>query len=124
MLTIRRLSWIGACLLGAGIVAIIGATCLYASSRGGPQWMVGREISIFLKLSALTAVAVVIDIAWRAFALADSALELKTHDHEMTPSENVEVSGGRIPGERSRQTFIRRDRPVLQVGEVPRARVK
>lgn len=99
MPTIRRLPWIGACLLGAGIVAIIGATCLYAASHGGPHWMVGREISIFMKLSALTAVAVVVDIAWRAFAPADSALEHKRHDQEMRPTEHVKMSRFRMPGE-------------------------
>ena len=57
-LPVRPLPWIGACLLGGAIVVLIGATCLYAASYGGPAWMAGREVSVFLKLSALTAVAV------------------------------------------------------------------
>ena len=65
---VRTLPWLGACLLGGAIVVVIGATCLYAATYGGPAWMAGREVSVFLKLSALTAVAVVADICWRAFS--------------------------------------------------------
>jgi hypothetical protein len=59
--------------MGAAIVVVFGAACLYAASHGGPGWMVGRELSIFLKLSAVTAAAVAADICWRTIAPAAKA---------------------------------------------------
>lgn len=82
---IRRLPWISACLLGACIVVIIGISCHYAALHGGPLWMAGREVSIFLKLSALTAVAVVVDICWHALVPPEPADEQKRDDHEILP---------------------------------------
>ena len=67
--------WLGACLLGGLIVVVFGAACLYAASHGGPAWMAGNEFSIFLKLSAVTAVAVVADICWRTVAPVSAAAE-------------------------------------------------
>lgn len=93
MPTPRHLPWIGACLLGGAIVVVIGATCLYAASHGGPAWMAGREVSIFLKLSALTAVAVVVDICWRALAPMPAS---EAVDHAPTRQE---ITGSRVPGE-------------------------
>ena len=58
-MSVNQSKWLGACFLGGLIVVVFGAACLYAASHGGPAWMVGNEFSIFLKLSAVTAVAVV-----------------------------------------------------------------
>lgn len=90
----RHLPWIGACLLGGAIVVVIGATCLYAASYGGPAWMAGREASIFLKLSALTAVAVVVDICWRALAPPMPASDAVDH-----ASARPKITSARVPGE-------------------------
>lgn len=90
-LPVRPLPWIGACLLGGAIVVVIGATCLYAATYGGPAWMAGREVSVFLKLSALTAVAVVADICWRAFSPVRAEGD-GGGDHETSLVEPVEGS--------------------------------
>ena len=90
-LPVRTLPWIGACLLGGAIVVLIGATCLYAASYGGPAWMAGREVSVFLKLSALTVVAVVADICWRAFSPIRAEGD-GGDDHETPLVQPVEVS--------------------------------
>ena len=94
MPTLRHLPWIGACLLGGAIVVVIGATCLYAASYGGPAWMAGQEASIFLKLSALTAVAVVVDICWRALAPPMPVSDAVDH-----ASTRPEIASARVPGE-------------------------
>ena len=72
-MSVNKSKWLGACILGGMIVVVFGAACIYAASHGGPAWMAGREFSIFLKLSAVTAVAVVADICWRAVAPASKA---------------------------------------------------
>lgn len=64
----RNSTWLGACLLGAVIVGVFGAACLYAASHSGPGWMAGREFSVFLKFSAVTAAVVVADILWKSVA--------------------------------------------------------
>ncbi|HTN40479.1 MAG TPA: hypothetical protein VLZ84_04960 [Asticcacaulis sp.] len=79
-MTARNSTWLGACLLGAVIVVVFGAACLYAASHGGPGWMAGRELSIFLKLSAVTAAAVVVDILWT----------------RIPPTAEVKVDGGPV----------------------------
>ena len=69
MPTHDRSKWLGACLLGGAIIVVFGAACLYAASHASPAWMAGRELPIFLKLSAITVVAVAADICWRAVAI-------------------------------------------------------
>lgn len=54
------------CLLAFLIVAIFGAICLRVASTGGPAWIEGHELEIFLKLAGLTAAAAVAEISWRA----------------------------------------------------------
>jgi hypothetical protein len=81
-LSINTSKWLGACLLGGLIVTVFGAACLYAASHGGPAWMAGHEVSIFLKLSAVTAVAVVADICWRAVTPAAKADGFGDDEHE------------------------------------------
>jgi len=49
---------------GAAIVAVFGAACAYAGQAGGPAWMAGRELEIFLKLCAVTASLVIADVCW------------------------------------------------------------
>ena len=78
----RNSTWLGACLLGGVIVVVFGAACLYAASHGGPGWMAGRELSIFLKLSAVTAAAVVADILWTS--IAPAAVVKKIDDEPLT----------------------------------------
>jgi len=33
---------------------------------GGPEWMEGRELEVFLKLAGLTVAAAIAEISWRA----------------------------------------------------------
>ena len=47
------------------IMAVFGGTCLYVASAGGPAWLEGNEMDVFLKLAALTLVAAVAEISWR-----------------------------------------------------------
>ena len=57
-------NWLVSLATGAAIVAVFGVTCAYAAQSGGPAWMTGREMEIFLKLAAITATLVVADICW------------------------------------------------------------
>ena len=57
-------NWLVSLATGAAIVAVFGATCAYAAQSGGPAWMTGREMEVFLKLSAITASLVIADICW------------------------------------------------------------
>jgi hypothetical protein len=42
--------------------------CLHATHRGGPVWLEGRELALFLKLTLATIAFVMIDLAWKARA--------------------------------------------------------
>jgi hypothetical protein len=57
-------NWLVSLATGAAIVGVFGVTCAYAAQTGGPAWMTGREMEIFLKLSAITASLVIADICW------------------------------------------------------------
>lgn len=57
-------NWLVSLATGAAIVAVFGVTCAYAAQAGGPAWMAGREMEIFLRLSAITASLVIADICW------------------------------------------------------------
>lgn len=91
-MSVNKSKWLGACFLGGAIVMVFGAACLYATSHGGPGWMAGREFSIFLKLSAVTAVAVVADICWRTVTPAGRA-DGSGDDVEAASNERDEVLG-------------------------------
>lgn len=55
-------------LLAFLIIAIFGAICLRVASSGGPEWLIGQEFEVFLKLAGLTTVAAVAEICWRAIS--------------------------------------------------------
>jgi hypothetical protein len=65
---IKTADWIMTCLLGFVIVLVFGAACLHVATVGGPEWIAGEEVEIFLKFAALTAAAVVAEICWKAVA--------------------------------------------------------
>ena len=89
-MSVNQSKWLGACFLGGLIVVVFGAACLCAASHGGPAWMVGNEFSIFLKLSAVTAVAVVADICWRTVAPARTADEQAGDELLASPQASVD----------------------------------
>lgn len=65
---IKTADWLMSCFLGFVIVAVFGAACLHVASGGGPAWLIGQEVEIFLKFAAITAVAVIAEISWKAAA--------------------------------------------------------
>ena len=68
-------NWLVSLATGAAIVAAFGVTCAYAAQAGGPAWMAGRELEIFLKLAAITTTLAVADICWMVGpAKAESAI--------------------------------------------------
>lgn|GEM_PF-1488185 len=54
------------CVLTFLIMSVVGAVCLRVASMGGPEWMEGRELEVFLKLAGLTVAAAIAEISWRA----------------------------------------------------------
>ncbi|MFD2646305.1 hypothetical protein ACFSX5_00690 [Devosia albogilva] len=54
--------------LVTGFTAILAVAfaCLYATHHGGPAWLQGQELAIFIKLALVTVTLMAIDICWKA----------------------------------------------------------
>jgi hypothetical protein len=55
-------------LIGALVVAVLGLVCIHVAVNGGPAWLAGQELAIFLKFSLLTVAVVGLDLCWNAKA--------------------------------------------------------
>lgn len=51
-----------------GGVAILAAAfaCLYAVNHGGPAWLAGQELEVFIKAALAAATLVAVDLCWKA----------------------------------------------------------
>ncbi|HEY8577523.1 MAG TPA: hypothetical protein VIL88_14445 [Devosia sp.] len=52
-------------LIGALVIGASALACAHVARNGGPAWLVGQELSTFVKFALVTAGAVAIDLGWK-----------------------------------------------------------
>ena len=53
-------------LIGALVVVVLALALMHAAIHGGPSWLAGQELALFLKLSLATAALVGLELCWKA----------------------------------------------------------
>ncbi len=69
---VQKSEFLMTCILAAMIVAVFGALCLRVASVGGPDWLEGQELGVFLKLAGVTIAAAIAEICWRAVRMSQT----------------------------------------------------